>query len=101
MKDRSREVDAYIAESAEFARPVLEKIRALFHEVCPQIEETMKWSFPHFEYKGIVASMAAFKNHVRFGFWKAALMRDPHGILKAFAETDMGGGKLASVADLP
>jgi hypothetical protein len=29
----------------------------------------MKWNFPHFEYKGIVGSMAAFKQHVGYGFW--------------------------------
>src|SRR5579871_2013524 len=81
MKNHSPKVDAYIARSADFAKPILKKIRTLFHKACPQIEETIKWGFPHFEYKGVVGSMAAFKQHVSFGFWKAKLMTDPHKLL--------------------
>ena len=72
------EFGAYIANSAEFARPVLEKIRKLFHQACPEIEEAMKWSFQHFEYKGIVGSVTAFEQHVGWGFWKATMLKDPH-----------------------
>ena len=74
MSNRIPEVDAYIAEAADFAKPILKKIRQLFHKASPKITESMKWSFPHFEYKGIIGSMAAFKNHAGFGFWKAGLM---------------------------
>ena len=62
---RDSRVDAYIAHAAEFAKPILTKIRAIVHKACPEVQETMKWSFPHFEYKGILCSMAAFKNHLR------------------------------------
>jgi hypothetical protein len=34
----------------------------------------MKWSFPHFDYKGVMCSMAAFKAHAAFGFWKGSLV---------------------------
>jgi uncharacterized protein YdeI (YjbR/CyaY-like superfamily) len=101
MVKRSAEVDAYIAEAADFAKPILKKIRQLFHKACPQIIETMKWSFPHFEYKGIVGSMAAFKEHATFGFWKAGLMRDPEGLLKTMGNTEMGRHRLMSIKDLP
>src|SRR5262245_10551367 len=89
MKNASPQVDAYIAKSAEFARPILQRIRALFHDACPEIEETLKWSFPHFEYRGIVGSMAAFKEHVSFGFWKGKLLRAPAGQLDVTGNTDM------------
>ena len=101
MKNHSPEFDAYIANSAEFARPILEKIRKLFHQACPEIEETMKWSFPHFEYKGIVGSMAAFKQHVGWGFWKAALLKDPHKLFTRMGDTSMGGAKVTDVSQLP
>jgi hypothetical protein len=39
---RSPEIDAYVAKSAEFARPILARIRAAYHKACPEIEETMK-----------------------------------------------------------
>jgi uncharacterized protein YdeI (YjbR/CyaY-like superfamily) len=59
----------------------------------------MKWSFPHFEYKGVVGNMAAFKQHCSFGFWKGKLMKDPH---KLFAgDSGMSGIKVSSIKDLP
>lgn len=101
MKKTSSDVDGYIAKSADFARPILKKLRSLFHAACPDIEETMKWSFPHFEYKGVVASMAAFKEHVRCGFWKEKLMRDPHKLFAGDGDSAMGNHRIEKLADLP
>ena len=101
MAKRIPEMDDYIAEAADFAKPILKKVRQLFHKAFPQFTETMKWGFPHFEYKGIVGSMAAFKQHANFGFWKAALMDDPHGLLKTMGKTEMGAHRLTSIKDLP
>ncbi len=70
MAKRDDRIDAYIARSAEFARPILTYLRDIVHESCPDVEETMKWSFPHFLYKGMMCSMASFKEHCAFGFWK-------------------------------
>jgi uncharacterized protein YdeI (YjbR/CyaY-like superfamily) len=68
-------VDAYIAGSAGFARPLLERLRAIVHEACPDVEETIKWRMPGFLHAGgILCMMAAFKQHVSFGFWKHALV---------------------------
>ena len=72
-------VDAYIAKSAPFARPILAHIRKAVHTGCPDVEETMKWSFPHFVYKGMLCSMASFKAHCAFGFWKGSLLKDSVG----------------------
>lgn len=99
-------VDAYIAKSAGFARPILARIRSLMHEACPRIEETIKWGVPHFEYKGIVAMMAAFKQHVAFGFWSRKLLAERLGkdaviLFPKDAERGMGGRKYRAVAELP
>ena len=48
MAARDPRIDAYIAKSAEFARPILEHLRATVHAACPEVEETLKWSSPHF-----------------------------------------------------
>lgn len=101
MKNTSPEVDRYIANAAPFARPILERIRAAFHKAHPDVTETMKWSFPHFEYKGLLGSMAAFKEHVSWGFWKGQLLDDPLGIIPPAGETSMGGLKVRDVKDLP
>jgi uncharacterized protein YdeI (YjbR/CyaY-like superfamily) len=97
MAKKDPRVDAYIEKSAAFARPILEHIRALVHAAVPDVEEAMKWSFPHFMYKGMLCSMAAFKSHCAFGFWKASLL------FEGKTERDAMGhfGRIASRADLP
>ena len=101
MANRSPEVDRYIEKAPEFAKPILERIRRAFHKAHPEITEAMKWSFPHFEYRGVVGSMAAFKQHVSWGFWKAKLMDDPHGLLESRANVKDdrvdGGGETAEL----
>lgn len=72
-----RGFDDYIANAPPFARPILERMRALVHQACPEIVEALKWSHPAFVRGGIVCGMAAFKQHVRIVFWKAKLLRDP------------------------
>ena len=103
MVTKEKAIDAYIAKSADFAKPILLHIRDLVHKACPDVDEKMKWSFPHFDYKGeMMCSMAAFKQHAVFGFWKAALMKDPVLIENARLETAMGHlGKITSLKDLP
>ncbi len=103
MTKKDKAMDAYIAKSADFAKPILNHIRELVHKVCPEVEEKMKWSMPHFDYKGeMMCGMAAFKQHASFGFWKAALMKDPVLIESAKTEVAMGHlGKITSLKDLP
>ncbi len=101
MKNTLPEVDAYINDAAEFARPILKRLRKLFHLASPKIQESIKWGLPHFEHLGIVGMMAAFKHHVGFGFWKGKLMSDPHGLFKAGSGTTPHGTKVKSVAELP
>ena len=103
MSSTNPAIDAYIAKSADFAKPILQHLRTLVHKVCPDVEEKMKWSFPHFDYKGeMMCGMAAFKQHASFGFWKAAIMKDPVLQESARAEVAMGHlGKITSMKDLP
>ena len=91
-------VDTYIARQADFARPILEHLRAVVHAACPGVEETLKWGMPTFLSGGaILASMAAFKQHATFGYWKHAL------VMGEGVERDgMGSyGKMTSIKDLP
>ena len=103
MVAKDKKIDAYIAKAADFAKPILIHLRQLVHNACPDVEEKIKWSFPHFDYKGeMMCSMAAFKQHAVMGFWKAALMKDSILIENAKSETAMGHlGKITSLKDLP
>lgn len=98
----NKQVDAYIAKAAPFAQPILEHLRELIHRVCPDVEEKIKWSAPHFDYQGPMVMMAAFKKHCAIGFWKAALMNEESLIRNAESESAMGHlGKIESMDDLP
>ena len=98
MGKRDPRIDAYIASSADFARPILTHIREVVHEACPDVEETLKWRNPSFIYHGILCGMAAFKAHAFLGFWKGALIQvDRNKSLEAAGSF----GRITKVSDLP
>ncbi|HEY8585302.1 MAG TPA: YdeI/OmpD-associated family protein [Rhodanobacter sp.] len=90
-------IDAYIAKSAVFARPILEHLRSKVHAACPEVEEGIKWGMPFFSYKAApLCMMAAFKQHCSFGFWLS------EEVTGGREEDGMGEfGKLATLKDLP
>ena len=97
MKTDER-IDLYIERSGDFAKPILTEIRKRIHDLCPEIEETMKWSFPNFMLgKRILCSIAAFKNHCSFGFWLSSMMQTVDS--KRDGMGDMG--KITRLEDLP
>ena len=98
MGTRDPRIDDYISKAAPFAQPILQHLRELVHKHCPEANETIKWSMPHFEYKGsIFCRFAAFKQHCSFGFWLGDSMN-----LDGKVEEAMGQfGRICSLADLP
>ena len=95
-------VDAYLAKVNPFALPIMEHLRTLVHQGCPEVEETIKWSRPFFEYRGtILCNLSAFKEHCSFGFWGeeiGAVLREA----RVLQEDGMGSlGRITSVKDLP
>ena len=99
MATKDPRIDAYIAKSAGFAKPILKHLRKVVHAGCPQVVETIKWSMPHFDHKGVMCGMAAFKEHCAFGFWKADLILDRD---KQAEKSGMGSfGCIKSLKDLP
>lgn len=101
MEQYDDRVDAYIAKSADFAKPILIHLRELVHRASPELKETMKWSCPFFDHEGPVCQLAAFKQHCAFGFWKASVMDDPYQILNKEPDTAGNIGRITSLADLP
>ena len=90
-------IDAYIAASPAFAQPILTHLRELIHSACPDVEETIKWSRPHFQYKGMLCQMSAFNAHCALGFWKGEML------FPELADKDAMGhfGRITSIKDLP
>ncbi|MCF3108887.1 YdeI/OmpD-associated family protein [Niabella sp. CC-SYL272] len=104
MATRDPRHDIYISNAQSFAKPVLGHIRKLVHRACPDVEETMKWSFPHFDYHGkILCSMASFKQHAVLNFWLSSRIGAlrPYLITEGAAKAMGQLGRLTSVKDLP
>ena len=99
MAEHDPRVDAYIAQAAAFAQPILAYLRELIHDACPETEEAIKWGMPAFLYRGkILCGIAAFKQHCALGFWGGRGLignEDKRG-------DAMGQfGRIASLKDLP
>lgn len=103
MKNFDQKVDDYIANSEDFAKPILTHLRKIIFDTCPEAEEAIKWGTPHYAYKGDhLVMMAGFKNHCSFSLYKAEHMAD-----KQIAESVKAGkkfgfmDKLKALSDLP
>jgi hypothetical protein len=94
---KDKRVDAYIARSQDFAKPILIELRSRVHGNVPDVEEDIKWGFPSFMYKGrIFFGMSAFKAHCGAGFWHPLMRKDdksPEGIGEF--------GKITAIGQLP
>jgi len=93
MSKKDQRVDACIARAADFAKPILNRIRKLVHAVSPSVTETIKWNSPFYERKGILLATPAFKRHCALIFWKGRL------ILSKNQKTKFR--RLTSISDLP
>lgn len=97
MASKDPRVDAYIAKSADFAKPILTHIREVVHAACPDVEETLKWSMPTFMHHGIMCGMAAFKEHAALNLWKGSLIVGSDGDRIAMGQF----GRITKLSDLP
>ncbi|HEX2612979.1 MAG TPA: DUF1801 domain-containing protein, partial [Fibrobacteria bacterium] len=97
MNKNDPRVDAYIAKSADFAKPILNHLRATVHKACPEATESIKWGMPFFVRNGLLCNMAAFKAHVAFGFWNGSRVTGEQGDGAGMGQL----GRLTSLKDLP
>lgn len=103
MEKYNIQVDEYIEKSPDFAQPILSYLRETVHECCPEAEETIKWKFPTFMYKGkILCSVTSFKQYCSLGFWLHGEMKTLKEMKTTAEESSMFSlGKLTKMEDLP
>ncbi|MEO7368682.1 MAG: YdeI/OmpD-associated family protein [Gemmatimonadaceae bacterium] len=100
MASRDPRVDAYIQKSADFAKPILAHLRDTVHSAAPSTDETIKWGMPFFMYEGrILCSMASFKAHCAFLFWKGSQVVEQSAGRRDEAMGQFG--RITKVSDLP
>jgi len=97
MPSTDPRVDAYIAKSPDFAKPILIHLRKLAHAGCPGVEESLKWRMPHFTHQGILFGMAAFKHHCAVHFWNGKLVLGDQSRGGVFGNL----GRVTALSDLP
>lgn len=80
-------ITARIAELGDWRGQMLARVRALIHEVCPEVEETWKWrGVPVWERDGIICTGETYKAVVKLTFAKGASLDDPAHLFNSSLE---------------
>jgi hypothetical protein len=80
----SEKIDTLIAGLDDWRGPVLQRLREIFHEVDPDVQEDWKWmGSPVWSHDGILAVGIPFKTSVKLGFLYGAALPDPDNVFNA------------------
>jgi len=80
----SEQIDARIAELADWRGTALAKVRAIIRQADPEVEETWKWrGVPVWEHAGIICTGETYKAAVKLTFAKGASLPDPAGLFNS------------------
>ena len=67
VKEKPENVDSYISNSANEAKPILKELREIIKSTVPEAEESINWNVPFYRYHGDLAGLAEYTKHVSFG----------------------------------
>jgi len=86
----SEEVDAKIAELADWRGETLSRLRQLIREADPAVTEAIKWrkpsnpsGVPVWELHGLICTGETYKDKVKLTFARGAALDDPTGLFNA------------------
>ena len=75
-------VDRYLDDLPSWQRELCAELRALIHDVDPEMEETVKRTVrPYFVLQGNVCALLATKDHVNLFLYDGTIVPDPEGII--------------------
>ena len=75
--------DEYLAGQAPRNQDTIRALRKFVKRVAPQLQESVKWGNGCWvQGKVPVAYVYSAPDHVQFGFFRGAALRDPSGLLK-------------------
>jgi hypothetical protein len=88
--DASKLIDGRIKELGDWRGAMLAHVRALVHQVDPQVVETWKWrGVPVWEHDGIICTGETYKASVKLTFAKGASLADPSKLFNSSLEGNM------------
>lgn len=77
-------IDGRIAELGDWRGDTLARVRAIAHEVIPDLHEDWKWrGVPTFESGGLIFTGETYKKAVKLTFHKGASLPDPAGLFNS------------------
>ncbi|MBV9763184.1 MAG: DUF1801 domain-containing protein [Acidobacteriaceae bacterium] len=80
-------IDGRIKEFPDWRGKMLARLRALIHEVDPEIVEEWKWrGVPVWSHAGIVCTGETYQKVVKTTFAKGAQLKDPAGLFNSSLE---------------
>jgi hypothetical protein len=86
----SEEVDAKIAELADWRGETLSRLRKLIREADPAVTEAIKWrkpsnpsGVPVWEHEGLICTGETYKDKVKLTFAQGASIKDPTNIFNS------------------
>ena len=92
MPTQSPKVDAFVGRAKTWQGEI-QKLRSIMLE-CG-LEEDLKWGKPCFAFEGKnVAIIQPFKGHCSLMFFKGALLKDTHGLLRSQGENTQSALRL-------
>jgi len=75
--------DAYLAGQAAKNRTIIRAFRKFVKRVAPQLQESVKWGNGCWlKGKVPVSYVYSAPDHVQFGFFRGASLKDPKGLLR-------------------
>lgn len=86
-KSPSELIDGRIEELGDWRGEMLARLRALIHQVDPDVVETWKWrGVPVWEHDGMICTGETYKSVVKLTFAKGAALPDPAGLFNSSLE---------------
>jgi hypothetical protein len=82
----AKSVEEYISSLEDWKGEIVVGLREIILSVSPEVNESIKWAQPVYEFNGPFSYIKAFKNSVNFGFWRGVDLKDPKGILQGSGE---------------
>ncbi|WP_300678996.1 DUF1801 domain-containing protein [Nocardioides sp.] len=83
----SEMIDERIAELGDWRGETLARVRAIAHDVVPDLHEDWKWrGVPTFESHGLIFTGETYKKAVKLTFHKGAALPDPAGLFNSSLE---------------
>ena len=86
----SEEVDAKIAELADWRGETLSRLRKLIREADPAVTEAIKWrkpsnpaGVPVWEHDGMICTGETYKDKIKLTFARGASLKDPAGMFNS------------------